>query len=83
MQIVPRRFCHISTKISVLWPSKSEPALGIMRAMRPHRAAKFRGPPNSTAPVTGAHAGAKVLSSQTQSDTNSSDVDGLGLFDEL
>jgi len=25
----------------------------------------------------------KVLSSQTQSDTNSSDVDGLGLFDEL
>ena len=54
-----------------------------MRAMRPHRAAKFRGPPNSTAPVTGAQAGAKVLSSQTESDTNSSDVDGLGLFDEL
>ena len=27
-----------------------------MRAMRPHRAAKFRGPPNSTAPVTGAQA---------------------------
>ena len=25
----------------------------------------------------------KVRSSQTQSDTNSSDVDGLGLFDEL
>ena len=22
MQIVPRRFCHISTKMSVLWPSK-------------------------------------------------------------
>ena len=54
-----------------------------MRAMRPHRAAKFKGPPNSTAPVTGAQAGAKVLLSQTQSDTNSSDVDGLGLFDEL
>ena len=51
--------------------------------MRPHRAAKFRGPPNSIAPVTGAQAGAKVLSSQTQSDTNSSVVDGLGLFDEL
>ena len=31
----------------------TEPALGIMRAMRPHRAAKLRGPPNSTAPVTG------------------------------
>ena len=35
----------------------SEPVLGIMRAMRPHRAAKFRGPPNSTAPVTGAQRG--------------------------
>ena len=23
MQIVPRRFCHISTKMSVLWPSKN------------------------------------------------------------
>jgi len=30
----------------------AEPALGIMRAMRPHRAAKFRGPPNSTADTT-------------------------------
>jgi len=23
MQIVPRRFCHISTKMSVLWPSEN------------------------------------------------------------
>ena len=23
MQIVPRRFCHISTKMSVMWPSKT------------------------------------------------------------
>ena len=35
----PARACHLQ--------SHTEPALAAMRPVRPHRAAKFRGPPNS------------------------------------